>query len=989
MARWFCAAGQADRALRTLLASVLLQAYAVLFLAGHDIGPAAISISRTFVNHAVLILGAIATVLYLGDMEHWHEFGIALSIVIFLYAVAESQDGQPAVLSALTLLGLPLLARLLQRTMLAGRLATDVLSLFALNFAAIACWSLLWWILWVGDDNRWLSSNRRKWFLGLGCDKADALCRQHAFILWGSGAILSGFCTLLTVAAALLWRSTFRVPRWVVAKLGLAAIRANASSQAAIPKPSELQPRLSSSNMGLDLSDKESMLQTAQLLIDKSFERSDDGTHALTRETSVGVSTAASASVGAIAAAHSRRDESAVAGQALGSIAEVAYTAAELQERADRLKQDAASASKVVSAVVAGLGLCIWVATAFAGADMKLTHAFTAFFVSSIVGVAVLAGAAIGYEQLLGKVTDKISPLAHVFLLWINGEYACAFGLVFGLPVFLAYLILSTVHQLIRRARAGCGCPSPVGASCEAIAADDDHNGRDGGSSGGGGGSGDGGSSGGGGGGGGAAAVRGWVTELAQRQLEVLRNWAWVSILLKANSIGLVTWALLYGSTLTYMGLAAMISWLQSMHWAVASAIFFVLGLILFLLPPVPGLAVYLTAGVLITPAAEASFGYWLACAYATVFAVVIKLVAQIMQMKLIGERLGASASVKAAVGVNSDVIKAIRHILQQPGLSLAKVCILCAGPDWPTAVLCGILRLDVLQMLIGLLPVVVITAPTTLAASFQLRIPDGGVWEPMASLMLMLATLVQLATGSIALYFIEQVKNDTSLRFEPDDEEVVQVEERAALEQRTFAFATRLAALPWTAKALLFSGTAVLIVSVHVLIFASSSCFETFALTDDVSVGMCLSCERAAVKPLGYVAFGMLFYAVVCLTCFNQAASRHVRLYLDAADRVSSTTTVSENDTVGDGQSDRTGGSLVKRASASPRTVLYERLVAGTITPSLYATAARESGVSSSAISDHLREVSSRVHKAERQSAGPHAPASALDSSGHIDLEA
>ena len=58
----------------------------------------------------LLILGAIATVLYLGDMEHWHEFGIALSIVIFLYAVAESQDGQPAVLSALTLLGLPLLA---------------------------------------------------------------------------------------------------------------------------------------------------------------------------------------------------------------------------------------------------------------------------------------------------------------------------------------------------------------------------------------------------------------------------------------------------------------------------------------------------------------------------------------------------------------------------------------------------------------------------------------------------------------------------------------------------------------------------------------------------------------------------------------------------------------------------------------------------------------------------------------------------------------
>ena len=108
----------------------------------------------------------------------------------------------------------------------------------------------------------------------------------------------------------------------------------------------------------------------------------------------------------------------------------------------------------------------------------------------------------------------------------------------------------------------------------------------------------------------------------------------------QANSIGLVTWALLYGSTLTYMGLAAMISWLQSMHWAVASAIFFVLGLILFLLPPVPGLAVYLTAGVLITPAARPRSATG-SRAYATVFAVVIKLVAQIMQMKLIGERLG------------------------------------------------------------------------------------------------------------------------------------------------------------------------------------------------------------------------------------------------------------------------------------------------------------------------------------------------------------
>ena len=223
-----------------------------------------------------------------------------------------------------------------------------------------------------------------------------------------------------------------------------------------------------------------------------------------------------------------------------------------------------------------------------------------------------------------------------------------------------------------------------------------------------------------------------------------------------------------------------------------ASFMFFIVGIAMFLLPPVPGLAVYLCAGVLIPPACETEMGYIAACAYASVTAFVMKLVAQILQQKLIGECLGQLVSVRALVGVNTDLIKAIRHILEQPGLStnrirlnpaarhdpsslclrilahcirivrlilrmlctlyvldcilftaIAKVAILCGGPDWPTAVLCGILRLSVWQMLLGLTPIILFTIPAALAGAASLRdAVEGGLWGPIATIATMSATM-------------------------------------------------------------------------------------------------------------------------------------------------------------------------------------------------------------------------------------------------------
>ena len=64
------------------------------------------------------------------------------------------------------------------------------------------------------------------------------------------------------------------------------------------------------------------------------------------------------------------------------------------------------------------------------------------------------------------------------------------------------------------------------------------------------------------------------------------------------------------------------------------------------------------------------------------------------MQQAGIGERMADNVNVKCLVGVNSISIKAIGYILSKPGLSVPKVAILCGGPDWPTSVLTGILKL-------------------------------------------------------------------------------------------------------------------------------------------------------------------------------------------------------------------------------------------------------------------------------------------------------
>jgi hypothetical protein len=126
---------------------------------------------------------------------------------------------------------------------------------------------------------------------------------------------------------------------------------------------------------------------------------------------------------------------------------------------------------------------------------------------------------------------------------------------------------------------------------------------------------------------------------------------------------------------------------------------------------------------------------------------------------------------------------QAIKVILSAPGLTLQKVSILCGGPDWPTSVLTGILRLQLSQMLIGSIPIFFLIAPCVLAGGFQnllvtcedgtVPVSDGtggrvlaeageeegsSMFASLATISLLFATLTQTGALLIAMYYIEQV---------------------------------------------------------------------------------------------------------------------------------------------------------------------------------------------------------------------------------------
>merc|ERR1711957_436389 len=80
---------------------------------------------------------------------------------------------------------------------------------------------------------------------------------------------------------------------------------------------------------------------------------------------------------------------------------------------------------------------------------------------------------------------------------------------------------------------------------------------------------------------------------------------------------------------------------------------------------------------------------------------------------------MSQSTKIRQLVAINSGPIRAANLILSDKKITLAKVAFLIGGPDWPTSVLCGILRLDLLQCLLGTIPVILVSTPCVISGAF------------------------------------------------------------------------------------------------------------------------------------------------------------------------------------------------------------------------------------------------------------------------------
>eukprot|EP01047_Picozoa_sp_COSAG01_P011875 COSAG01_NODE_525_length_15926_cov_28.158021_4_plen_432_part_00 len=255
------------------------------------------------------------------------------------------------------------------------------------------------------------------------------------------------------------------------------------------------------------------------------------------------------------------------------------------------------------------------------------------------------------------------------------------------------------------------------------------------------------------------------VTQLAHNQIDAFKHWNWTSVFSKVVWVGFFYFVFAVGvGKFTNLGLSALNQYLGSKDLWFVSLMYFIVGFIMFMLPPVPGIPVYLTGGIVMATAAAKSFGdgdtenFAAGVLYASFMACFIKSCAIVGQMTIIGGKMGKLVSVRRAVGVNSITIRAIKRILSQPGLPMNKIFILVGGPDWPTSVLTGILGCDILQMLLGSTPFLITISVTVLAGAMLLKAGESASMGAAASAMLFIASLVQSGALLAALIAIEDV---------------------------------------------------------------------------------------------------------------------------------------------------------------------------------------------------------------------------------------
>ncbi|GMI06455.1 hypothetical protein TrLO_g11797 [Triparma laevis f. longispina] len=493
------------------------------------------------------------------------------------------------------------------------------------------------------------------------------------------------------------------------------------------------------------------------------------------------------------------------------------------------------------------LFLCIcflfWVASSLAASNAGITNALMAFILVACCMGALVACGVHGVKSFQKDVeNDFINKFKEKY-----GGYSMLFKGMFILtcgPAVLGYWLISIVNQFIRK------LGLPLTKQLEG--------GEDG-------------------------DKKFLLTLVAHKQKETIINWEWTPVI--SNGIGIGIFVQVMGilvTKITYLLLAMLRQKIEDEGWGpgFVSTLMIIIGLSLFLLPPVPGVPIYFMCGLMLVEVCEPHMGGTVGATFYAVFlGLFLKLLACACQQKIIGENLGSSVAVRQMVGINSSLMRTMRVILSKPGLSMAKCSILIGGPDWPTSVLCGILKLDLIPILIGTLPILILITPTVLSGLFVYLGQTHDWAETLSTVCLSATGMAQSGSMLVAAFYLE--KTIAECGDEIDAVEIDLAVEEADKKAKFFATdyhtVTAWPVLPKWVRIFLLVALINMIFSCYLTMIFSTSCFETFEMTSkvaDLPGGNAMN----LFKGLGWVAIGLFALSTIQFYIFKSWAGKRVK---------------------------------------------------------------------------------------------------------------
>ena len=413
---------------------------------------------------------------------------------------------------------------------------------------------------------------------------------------------------------------------------------------------------------------------------------------------------------------------------------------------------------------------------------------------------------------------------------------------------------------------------------------------------------------------------RGFFTFRVGKFLEECSQWRWSAIMINTHYwIALLVSLNVLAGTFTVVFLSWLRLKLATAGFAFTYVVFSLVGLAMFLIPVIPGIPVYLTGGILLTDETSVNFfkaqlgensetkAYACAILAASGACFFVKLLAVVMQQKLIGERLGTRVWVRSTVGVNSVAMRATKIALSKRGFSRAKVAILVGGPDWPTSVLTGILNLNVFEMLLGTVPVIIPVITTVLAGAFMLKQgtnslcgglrsslvnetattsdKTSGLWNSIADVALLVTAVVQGTCLLLGIYYVEQTASNCKEELEnlPYDEEVLLIDEEMKRAREIREGVSKFSTLKPSDQTLLLFSTTICLLSFWVIQLGATFIGNDEAVLKEYQLTDCVSATLkgqvwTVVTDIGWLAILLFICSMFTLWTFNARIWAHVQ---------------------------------------------------------------------------------------------------------------